>query len=264
METKMPKEAGEIRKIHYVVPNKEVKLTIVKEYLTEHFYPSITDREKSDLFEAYNNFAKAFLKHDAKLAANYLSSIYASFSHKFHHKRMEYFYHSQLKTALSFAGRFVLDDEHETSGGDVDLILKAYGGKDVYVIEIKHRTIPEISQVVNMVKFGEYVENVSKSASAGTHADHSDKVNTLLSNGISPTNLAKPGRPKARTPEIKAKYDNILNQGIQDAFAQIKRNKYALEFFGDDTIHVWLVGVCVAGRTDVMLEFQEAKPFDFS
>jgi hypothetical protein len=42
---------------------------------------------------------------------------------------MKYSYHYQLKTALSFAGRIVLEDEHETSGGDIDLIIKTYNGK---------------------------------------------------------------------------------------------------------------------------------------
>jgi hypothetical protein len=269
METKFPQEAGEMMEINYVIPNKEVKLTITREYLTEHFFPSITEDEKSLLFVSYSNFAKAFLKHDAKLAANYLSSIYGSISHKFHHNRMEYFYHSQLKTALSFAGRCLLDDEHETSLGDVDLIMKTYIGKRVYVIEIKHRTSPEIHQSEDSDRIGriaEHLQNVSKSPSAGTQAETSDRVNTFSSNEIvfNDNDLTMQKSSKKRSPEIQAKYDKVLNQGIVDAFNQIKANTYPLEFFGDNNICVYLVAVCVVGRSDVKIEFQEAKPFDFS
>jgi hypothetical protein len=264
METKLPQEAGEMMEICYVVPNKEVKLTIIQEYLTEHFFPSITEGEKSLLFIAYNNFSKAFLKHDAKLAANYLSSIYGSFSHKFHHKRMEYFYHSQLKTALSFAGRIVLEDEHETSGGDVDLLMKAYGGKSVYVIEIKHRTSPEIFQAEDTDSLNKSLENVSVSLFAGTQTESSDSLNTELSDDMVLNDIPTSKNSKMRSPEIQAQYDKVLIQGINDAFDQIKGNKYPLEFFGDKTIRVCLVAVCVVGRSDVMIEFQEVKPFDLS
>jgi hypothetical protein len=53
IETKPPQEIGEMKKFNYVVTNKEVKLTIAREYLTEYFFPSITDSEKSLLFKSY-------------------------------------------------------------------------------------------------------------------------------------------------------------------------------------------------------------------
>jgi hypothetical protein len=55
-----------------------------------------------------------------------------------------------------------------------------------------------------------------------------------------------------------------LIQDVADAFAQINGNKYQLKFFGDNTINFFLAAVCIAGRTDDMIEFQEVKPFDFT
>ncbi|MDR1035257.1 MAG: AAA family ATPase [Deltaproteobacteria bacterium] len=245
---------GSIQKIHLKVPNKEVKISFAREYLIPHFFPNLTEVERDGLFYQYENFSKFFIRRDSKNAAGALSSIFENFSHQTQ-QTGEHFFQSQIKTALSFVGH--LQEERSVGHGDIDLFLERFGAKTIYVIEIKYRKSPILSErVVNSEITDQHVlaaSSIDASARAAEPEQPGDGIRIKFD--------AKEIREK-RTPDEQLKVKHALELAARDAFDQIRNRKYPrASLYQDKT--VYSVAIAVIGRSDVEIEYREVNPSDY-
>jgi hypothetical protein len=127
-------ETEQFSELYLAVPNKEVGMTIMRNYVDDHVIPSIID---DDNFTPAlcKEFCTAFFQGQSKRSEELLQSFLSSIPYKLHLK-MEALYHVFLFSIFRMSG-FKTQPEQNIAKGIVDLVIKSpeYG---YMVTEIKY------------------------------------------------------------------------------------------------------------------------------
>jgi hypothetical protein len=246
---------GAIEKIYLKVPNKEVKISFARDYLIQHFFPDLTKQERDGLFFQYENFSKFFIRRDSTNASSALSSIFENFSYQTQ-QFGEHFFQSQTKTALSFAGH--LQEERSVGHGKIDLFLERFGAKTIYVIEIKYRKSPVLSERDDNSDIIDLQERATSSITTSTSVVAPEQPMDATKNKFTAQEIGE-----KRTLDEQLKVTHALELAIRDAFDQIRNRKYPrASLYQNKT--VYRVAIAVVGRSDVKIEYREVNPSDFT
>jgi Holliday junction resolvase-like predicted endonuclease len=246
---------GSFADIYLKVPNKEVKISFAREYLIQHFFPDLNKDERKGLCRQYDEFSSYFIRHDSKNAASVLSSIFANFSHQTQLSG-EHFFQSQTKSALSLVGH--VTEERSVGGGDIDLVLENSGTKTIYVIEIKYRKSPILSERIDNSEISNLPTPSTSSIITSGLVVAPEKTGDSTKIKFDSKDIQK-----NRTLDERLKVKHALKLAIRDAFVQIRKKEYAKGFLYQDKT-VYSVAIAVIGRSDVKIKFRKVSPSDFN
>ncbi|MDR1312502.1 MAG: ATP-binding protein [Deltaproteobacteria bacterium] len=202
-------------KLYLVVPNREVGMTVMEEYVNSRVLPVISGIKDGFNPQRCREFCEAFCLRDDDKAEKLLQGIFSVIPFRIH-LEYEAFYHVILLSifrATDFIDDFDADAEANKSGGIIDLVVIApdYG---IFVVEIKY----------------------SKSSSENTG---SSEVG-ITDNDASKTRL------------LSDKDDRNLDHCIKDAFVQIIDKGYMLPYMTGE-MPVYATAVAVCGRNNVRI-----------
>jgi hypothetical protein len=202
-------------KLVLTIPNREVGMTVMEEYVKSRVLPFISGIKDGFTPQKCRDFCEAFCLCDNETAEKLLHGIFSVIPYQLH-LEYEAFYHVILLSifrATDFTDNFDIVAESSKSDGIVDLVIIApkYG---VFVAEIKY--------------FRSSDETQDSSSDGGP--DNSElKINPLA-----------------------VKDDRNLDNSIKDAFAQIIEKGYMSPYLTGD-LPVYAAAIAVCGRNRVRI-----------
>ncbi|MDR1080237.1 MAG: AAA family ATPase [Deltaproteobacteria bacterium] len=236
-----PSNGVDSQKIYHLnIPNHEVRISYVNEYLIEKISAKISDADKVKLSELHKQFALAFCAYRVDEAEINFSKLLIQYPYKLH-CALEAYYASHLYTALNSVDVKV-SVEKMTSEGVIDLLVQQPNG-DVMVVEVKYSRLPESSEIFpDHTTFDDQTNVISDELSSEQYHDFEFEA---VSSGASDAVVVQRIR-------------RLLEQGKTRAIEQIRRKKYTVEYL-DRNINVWMVAVSIVGRTNVKILFEQIR-----
>jgi hypothetical protein len=206
-------DSGTESKLCLSVPNREVEMTVMEEYVNSRVLPAVSGAKDGFTPKRCREFCEAFCQRDNEKAEKLLQGIFSVIPFK-HHLEYEAFYQVILLSifrATDFIGDFDVDAEENRSGGITDLVISA-------------------------PKFGIFVSEIKYSKSQ--HSGCPDE-------GIT-------GYAASQTPLLSEKDDRNLDACIKDAFTQIIDKDYTVPYLTGD-MPVYAIAIAVCGRNQVRI-----------
>jgi hypothetical protein len=128
-------ESDDNSKLYLTVPNREVGMSIMKNYVDRNIFPLMS--AKQDIFNSVRTkeFCHAFCQGESDRAEEILQGFLSVIPHSLHYNK-ELFYHVILLSIFKMSD-FDVDPEHNIARGIIDLVITA-PDKSVLVTEIKY------------------------------------------------------------------------------------------------------------------------------
>jgi hypothetical protein len=204
-----------VSKLYLTVPNREVGMTIMEEYVNSRVLPVISGIKDGFSPQRCKEFCDAFCQRDNEKSEKLLQGFFSVIPYRLH-LEYEAFYHVILLSifkATDFIDGFDADAESNKSDGIIDLVVIApkYG---IFITEIKY----------------------SKS---------NDELQRISDTVI-------PDNSVLRTPFLSDEDDRNLERCIKNAFAQIIEQGYMQPYLSGE-LPVFATAIAVCGRNNVRI-----------
>ncbi|MDR1081357.1 MAG: AAA family ATPase [Deltaproteobacteria bacterium] len=134
-------EYDEYSKLYLTVPNREVGMTIMKNYVDNYIMPLVSSEK--DIFNSVSSreFCNAFCQGKMDRAAELLQGFLSVIPYSLHEK-MESLYHVILMSIFEMSD-IEVDPEHNIAGGIIDLVVTT-PDNSILVTEIKYAKSDDI------------------------------------------------------------------------------------------------------------------------
>ncbi|MDR1314906.1 MAG: ATP-binding protein [Deltaproteobacteria bacterium] len=122
-------------KLYLTVPNREVGMSIMKNYVSRHVMPKLTAEKNIFNSVRAKQFCHAFCEGDSANAEKLLQGFLSVIPHSLHRQK-EFLYHVILLNIFVMSD-YEVDPEQNTGGGIIDLVITAQD-KPIFITEVKY------------------------------------------------------------------------------------------------------------------------------
>ncbi|MDR1038935.1 MAG: AAA family ATPase [Deltaproteobacteria bacterium] len=244
-----------------VVPNKEIRKSITKDYIAAKVIPALKTQPEVYGKGNYLRLYKAFCKHRSGEAQRLMSHLFSKIPWDMHTKS-ETFYNALLYTFFNDLGDCVLPQDPSATG-KTDLVIKGEA-EEILVVEIKYDKADHLADFTVDPDFQAQPDfDGNENVAAGfRYADDrtAGSKHGIQANG-NPGKLGFKRASSARKMSSKEKevaVGRVLDHGIGMAFKQIEAKRYLLKYLEEGKV-IYAVAVSICGTTHVRIKFKKGE-----